>query len=39
MSSRCSFLPYTAIDEILDEPNLAYLKSSIIEQYEEYCDA
>jgi hypothetical protein len=39
MSERCSFLSYTSIDEILAEPNLAYLKPSIIEHYEEYFDA
>jgi predicted RNA-binding protein len=39
MSGRCSFLPYTAVDEILAEPNLVHLRPSIIEDYEEYFDA
>ena len=39
MSSRCSFLPYTAVDEILSEPNLVHLRPSILEDYEEYFDA
>ena len=39
MSSRCSFLFYTAVDEILSEPNLVHLRLSILEDYEEYFDA
>lgn len=39
MSSRCSFLPYTAVDEILSEPNLVHLGPSFLEDYEEYFDA
>ena len=39
MSGRCSFLPYTAIDQRLSEPNLVHLRPSIIEDYEEYFDA
>ena len=36
---RCSFLAYEAIDEILEQPNLAYMKETILEAYEEYFDA
>ena len=38
MSGRCSFLSYTAIDEILAQPNLGHLRASIIEAFEEYFD-
>jgi hypothetical protein len=38
MSGRCSFLPYQAIDVILDQPNLGHMRASIIEEYEEYFD-
>jgi hypothetical protein len=36
---RCSFLSYEAIDEILAEPNLAHMRESIIDDYDEYFDA
>ena len=39
MYERCSFLAYEAIDEILEQPNLAYMKETILEAYEEYFDA
>jgi len=39
MYERCSFLGYEAIDEILEQPNLPYMKETILEAYEEYFDA
>jgi hypothetical protein len=39
MADRCSFLSYEAIDEILAEPNLAHMRESIIDDYDEYFDA
>ena len=39
MFERCSFLAYEAINEILEQPNLAYMKETILEAYEEYFDA
>jgi hypothetical protein len=38
MYERCSFLAYEAIDEILQQPNLAYMKETILEAYEEFFD-
>jgi EVE domain len=38
MSGRCSYLSYSAIDEILGEPNLLHLRPSIIGDYEQYFD-
>jgi hypothetical protein len=38
MAERCSFLTYEAIDEILTQPNLAHMRETIIEDYEEYFD-
>jgi hypothetical protein len=39
MYERCSFLAYEAIDEILEQPNLSYMRETILEAYEEYFDA
>jgi hypothetical protein len=39
MAERCSFLTYDAIDGILEQPNLAHMRETIIEDYEEYFDA
>jgi hypothetical protein len=39
MSARCSFLSYDAINEIMQQPNLAHMQESIIEEYEEFFDA
>lgn len=39
MAERCSFLTYEAIDEILEQPNLAHMRETIVENYEEYFDA
>jgi EVE domain len=39
MAERCSYLTYDAIDEILAEPNLAHMRETIIDDYEEYFDA
>jgi hypothetical protein len=36
MYERCSFLAYEAVDEILGQPNLSYLRETILEAYEEY---
>jgi hypothetical protein len=38
MSGRCSYLPYSAIDKILAQPNLVHLRPSIVEDYEQYFD-
>jgi hypothetical protein len=38
MADRCSFLSYDAVDEISAEPNLAHLRPTIIDDYEEYFD-
>jgi len=39
MADRCSYLSYDAVDEILAEPNLAHMRETIIDDYEEYFDA
>jgi hypothetical protein len=39
MAERCSFLSYEAVDQILEQPNLAHMRETIIEEYEEYFDA
>ena len=39
MYDRCSFLPYEAINEILEKPDLAHMRETILEAYEEYFDA
>ena len=39
MAERCSFLSYEAIEQILGQPNLAHMRETIIEDYEEYFDA
>jgi hypothetical protein len=39
MADRCSFLSYDAVDEILAEPNLAHMRETIIDDYDEYFDA
>ena len=39
MYERCSFLAYESIDEILEQPNLSYMRETILEAYEEYFDA
>lgn len=39
MAERCSFLSYDAVDELLNQPNLAHLRETILENFEEYFDA
>ena len=39
MAERCSFLSYEAVDQILEQPNLAHMRETIVEEYEEYFDA
>jgi hypothetical protein len=39
MSSRCSYLSYSAIDAILAQPNLEHMRASIVEDFEEFFDA
>ena len=39
MASRCSFLSYEAVSELLTQPNLEHMRESILEQYEEFFDA
>jgi hypothetical protein len=36
MSERCSFLSCEAVNELLHQPNLAHLRESILEDFEEY---
>jgi hypothetical protein len=38
MAERCSLLSYEALDELLEQPNLAHMRETIIEDYEEYFD-
>jgi len=38
MAERCSLLTYEALDEILQQPNLAHMKETIVEDYEEFFD-
>ena len=38
MVERCSLLSYEALDELLEQPNLAHMRETIIEDYEEYFD-
>jgi hypothetical protein len=38
MSTRCSFISYDAVDELLHQPNLAHLRESILTDFEEYFD-
>jgi EVE domain len=39
MAERCSFLSYDAVEELLGQPNLAHLRETILEDFEEYFDA
>jgi hypothetical protein len=39
MSTRCSFLSYDALNELLHQPNLTHLRESILTDFEEYFDA
>lgn len=39
MAERCSFLSYDAVGEILHQPNLAHMRETILEDYEEFFDA
>lgn len=36
MVGRCSFLSYEAVDEMIAQKNLAHMKETILEEYEEY---
>lgn len=36
MADKCSFLSYTAINELVAKPDLPYLRESILELYEEF---
>jgi len=36
MSTRCSFLSYDAVNELLHQPNLPHLRESILTDFEEY---
>jgi hypothetical protein len=38
MAERCSLLSYEALDELLEQPNLAHMRETIIQDYEEYFD-
>jgi hypothetical protein len=38
MADRCSFLSYEVVDQILAQPNLAHMRESILEDYEEFFD-
>ena len=38
MSTRCSYLSYDSINELLAQPKLTHLRESILEDFEEYFD-
>lgn len=38
MADRCSFLSYEVVDQILAQPNLAHMRETILEEYEEFFD-
>ena len=38
MADRCSFLSYEVVDQILAQPNIAHMRESILEDYEEFFD-
>jgi hypothetical protein len=38
MAERCSFLPYEAVDDVLAQPNLAHMRETILQDYEEFFD-
>ena len=38
MADRCSFLSCEVVDQILTQPNLAHMRESILEDYEEFFD-
>ncbi len=39
MAERCSLLTYEALDEILQQPNLAHMRETIVEDYVEFFDS
>jgi hypothetical protein len=39
MADRCSFLSYNDVEQLLGQPNLAHLRETVLEDFEEYFDA